>query len=287
MGPVFRGGTLTKKDLFKAVKGGDREGVFHVLQSGVDIDSVENSTTKATALIIATRIESFDIVQLLCAEGASLNLKDAEGYTALMHACEFENEAIVDELLSQGALVNSEPGEYTALMVACTTGNFEIVDKLLEEGADPNAIFTDQNITALDIAREEGHDAIVELLESFMEEDNIAAGNIIAGAPHIGSHTISLNSDNVNAIDLDPFVDGEELVRLHKSNKDIYRINGLTETFRQGGPKSPRTRLPVGPEDIEKFTLKIHKGKNHKGKNHKANTHKGGYKKRKTRKGRK
>jgi len=117
------------------------------------------------------------------------------------------------------------------------------------------------------------------------EEEEEAPRNIIAEAPHIGSHTISLNSDNVNAIDLDPFVDGEELVRLHKSNKDIYRISGLTEAFRQGRRKSPRTRLPVGPEDIEKFTLKIHKGGKITRNTHKKKNHKGGYKK--TRKGRK
>jgi len=64
--------------------------------------------------------------------------------TALIHACQEGQLAIVQELIRAGADVNWNQALYTPLHVACTYGRSpQMVEALLAAGADVNATVTD------------------------------------------------------------------------------------------------------------------------------------------------
>ena len=70
-------------------------------------------------------------------------------------------------LLEKGAAVDVQGTleGFTALMTAAAEGQTEVVRLLLEHGADPGLKDKDGD-TAASFARENGHTAVVELLEN-------------------------------------------------------------------------------------------------------------------------
>lgn len=95
-----------------------------------------------------------------------LRLKQKDGQTVLHQACQYGNMNMVKILLDHGANVNSRIDRKgtTALMIAAREGFTEIV-KLLIQSADINKK-DDHGHTALDYARFNNENAIIELLRS-------------------------------------------------------------------------------------------------------------------------
>ena len=79
-------------------------------------------------------------VQRLINEGADVNAKLKDGYTALMGASWAGNLEVMKILIEKRVDVNAKnTNGLTALMFASATGNLEVVKLLLEKGADVNA----------------------------------------------------------------------------------------------------------------------------------------------------
>ena len=82
------------------------------------------------------------IVQYLLEQGALVNTQDLEGATSLMMASQFGHHETVRVLLDYGAdanmLTRSEEIYQTAIMLACAEQRTVCVDLLLDGGADPN-----------------------------------------------------------------------------------------------------------------------------------------------------
>ena len=77
-----------------------------------------------------------------------------------------EDTRTVEVLLGRGAPVDAgAEGGGTPLHSAAFNGNVEIVQALLDRGADPNAA-KDDGKTPLDLAREQRHEAVLELAGS-------------------------------------------------------------------------------------------------------------------------
>lgn len=75
------------------------------------------------------------------------------------------NAEVVDLLLEAGADVNvRQSGGFTPLMGAAAAGAEDLVRRLLETGADSGAT-SDDGKTAADLARQNGHDEVLALLE--------------------------------------------------------------------------------------------------------------------------
>ena len=81
-----------------------------------------------------------EIVNLLLARGADLEVKDKRGMTGLMFAAWENHTDILKLLLEKGASVDArDENKWTAMMRAAVKGHTESMLMLLEKGADVNA----------------------------------------------------------------------------------------------------------------------------------------------------
>lgn len=129
--------------------------------------SVEATDSKGrTALMWAAANGHTPVVEFLLGEGADINAVDSDNQTALMYATTGSFVPTVEFLLANGAEVNfqSKKGRFTALTIAASGGNLEIVQLLLEHGAD-KSLAEGSGSTPLDRARQNGHSAVVALLQ--------------------------------------------------------------------------------------------------------------------------
>ncbi len=178
--------------LMRASSVGDKAVVELLVVKGADV----NAKTKAdrthrgmTALEKAFMFGKREIAEFLIANGADYNDKDYVGNCFLCWASGIGSKAIVEFLLAKGANVNAQSAlnKTYPLMMASRNGHKEIVELLLAKGANVNAkklghtqyyvhrhpmagqigdpfpIYSGDE-TALSLATEKGHKAIVELL---------------------------------------------------------------------------------------------------------------------------
>lgn len=92
-----------------------------------------------TALIVASREGSIEIVKDLLANGVNLNLKNNDGNNALWFACFKNNLSLMELLIDAGIdLDNQNDNGVSVLMYAASSGKTDAVKLLLEKGANPN-----------------------------------------------------------------------------------------------------------------------------------------------------
>lgn len=151
--------------LFEAAYIGKLDEVERLVRGGTAVDAVdpENRTPMMFAAFNGHR----QVVSFLLTEGAEPDSKDANGRTALMYAASGPYAETVELLLDSGAEIDVQGTleGFTALMTAAAEGQVEVAQLLLERGADP-AIEDVDGDTALSFAKQNGHSAVVELLEN-------------------------------------------------------------------------------------------------------------------------
>ncbi len=92
-----------------------------------------------TALMMAAKLGSAEVVAKLLQAGANVNDRNANGGTALMYAAIRGDKATLMLLLENGAQVNLDAKfGWTALMVAAAKGHAQLIEVLLMYGADAN-----------------------------------------------------------------------------------------------------------------------------------------------------
>ena len=93
-----------------------------------------------------------ETVAALIAAGADLDIRNADGNTALWIACVGDHLDIIDALVDAGIPIDSaNDNGATALMYAASAGKAGVVEKLLARGADPTPETLD-GFSALDLA---------------------------------------------------------------------------------------------------------------------------------------
>ena len=126
-----------KADLMAAAQNGNTEAVKMLAEWDANING-NNS------LIVAIEKGHLDIVNTLLDQGANINHKYYNDWTALMYAAQNEHTETINLLLERGADINAtDTNGKTALMIATIHKHTKIVKLLLERGADINA--TDTN----------------------------------------------------------------------------------------------------------------------------------------------
>lgn len=131
------------------------------------------------ALVIAEAsaihaIESSNMPALLQAieDGAYVNIHNAAGWTPLIFATAMGDLEAVQTLLRKGAEPDRQENDgWTALMFAASSGNSQLVTTLLQAGASPGVRsgVAGDGPTAREIAQQEGHAEVAELIPNLVE----------------------------------------------------------------------------------------------------------------------
>jgi ankyrin repeat protein len=141
--PAFS--SLLEAKLRTAACKGDIRRVSLFLDFGVDVNAT--GSDGHSALIDAETCKLHDdptrvqLVELLMAKGAVVNLRSSDDRTVLMYAARNGDTQAVNSLLRNGATVNlaDKEGETALMKAAASSCNEETVTALLSAGADLNA----------------------------------------------------------------------------------------------------------------------------------------------------
>jgi ankyrin repeat protein len=158
--------------------------VQFLVMKGADVNRADSNDAARRPLhheVSRNAEESAAVVASLIEAGASLDLRDGAGYSALAYAAEFGNLRLVKTLVDAGAPVDTRltppidrngksaynPMPWavaaTPLILAAALGQTETAAYLIQHHADVNAATT-TDVTALRIAVSEGQAAMVGLL---------------------------------------------------------------------------------------------------------------------------
>ena len=149
--------------LLEALEQQDRRAAHELLDEGVDVNV--RRADGVTALHLAAHWDDLVTVERLLAAGADPTVAEDHGITALALASENASVAMVETLLFAGAPAEvAQTNGVTPLMTAARTGQVAVVEALLARGASVNATTTTIGQTALMWAVSEGHADMVRVL---------------------------------------------------------------------------------------------------------------------------
>jgi ankyrin repeat protein len=146
-----------------AARTGDLETIRQIIAEGIGLE-VKNDQGY-TALIIACYNHQLEAARLLMDTGADVNGYDFGQNTALMGACFKGYHGIAELLIERNADLDFQHGNGgTALMFASIFWRNGIVKLLLDSGADKN-ILDLRGVFVYDLAAQQGNEKAIELLE--------------------------------------------------------------------------------------------------------------------------
>jgi uncharacterized protein len=120
---------------------------------------------KETQMIVAASTGDVSVVKKMIEEGADVNYKDSDGWSALSEASLAGQVDVLKLLIDSHVDVNLKHQKgWTALMVAAQKNQIQAAQVLLKAGADPK-IRSDDGVTAAMIAIKQGNNDLAELLK--------------------------------------------------------------------------------------------------------------------------
>ena len=163
---------MVKRSIQVASKTGDIKWVKQHLEDGMDVNAVgqaiqyprvAQSDAAWTSLHWAALEGHKEIVELLIAKGADVNVKDGDGETPLGKAIRNEQTKIADLLRKRGSKTGEEVLAEESILGAVNIGDIKLVEQHLAAGADVNAKDS-VRWTPLHHAAFEGYKEVAELL---------------------------------------------------------------------------------------------------------------------------
>ncbi|HEY3742261.1 MAG TPA: ankyrin repeat domain-containing protein, partial [Bryobacteraceae bacterium] len=163
--------TARNHALLRAIESGDLIEATKLLDQGAD-PNFHEITTGHTLLMIAARDEySGKKATLLLARGAAVNLRGADGDTALLVAAERYQPETVQALLDRGADPNAEDREGNTVLMRAAGSKYSwdedkkaLIPRLVAKGADVSRKNV-HGVTALMLMAREGNPALPLLIE--------------------------------------------------------------------------------------------------------------------------
>ncbi|RDW75433.1 hypothetical protein BP6252_06575 [Coleophoma cylindrospora] len=170
--------------LLLATKSNHSDIVDMLIQSGADIEAKDMDGQ--TSLHVASELANDRIVEILLRHGADIEAKELrQSRTPLHYAAEYGNTAVVGLLISKGAIVDvsEHKSGKTALHLASENGHAAVVDLLLRNGADVSAKQYPkiEGKTPLHVAAQNGHVPVLELLCARANKDAVNEREIFDG----------------------------------------------------------------------------------------------------------
>jgi len=151
--------------LQQAAHDGDMKGVEKAIESGVDVNGMDEEGR--TALMFAGFNGHSEIVLILLDEGSGIDRRDLMGRTALLYAATGPFPETVRILLYKGAEPNVVDSDehFSPLMHAAAEGNLDVVKILMEAGSDASLQDIDGD-NAASFARQSGHLEVANYLDA-------------------------------------------------------------------------------------------------------------------------
>ena len=147
--------------LHAAVEGGNVAIVKRMFSQNIPIDSSDNDGV--TSLMIAASKNDLQIVEFLLDKGADPMLENVRGRNAFFIASDYGSIAVIDRLLSCGFSIDSRDEDgFTPLMHAAACAKVQAVNYLLEKGADPFLIGEKNEWSLLHFSSQGGNVIIIE-----------------------------------------------------------------------------------------------------------------------------
>ncbi|GMF50752.1 unnamed protein product [Phytophthora fragariaefolia] len=156
--------SMVNTNLLVAVKSNDLETAGRLLALDVDIE-VRSEDNSFTPMCWAAHAGNLEMVQLLLVEGAQVNTRTPSGFSPLLLAASGGHATVVQQLLMKGADPEAciARSGFTALLVASFNGYIDVVQHLIRKRVNLEVQSADGS-TALHLAVEKGHAAVVQLL---------------------------------------------------------------------------------------------------------------------------
>ena len=146
-----------------AARNRDAGAVRALLEAGAAVDGVQ--ADGFTALHWAAQWDRTDLADLLIGAGADVDAADRYGVTPLVLACTNASPGMVERLLEAGADPHGVQATGETVLMTCARGGvLDAVTPLLDRGADVNASEATNGQTALMWAAWEGHTGVVRTL---------------------------------------------------------------------------------------------------------------------------
>lgn len=154
---------LAQSDVVDAAMHGDDAEVRRLVRNGNDVNV--RQADGATALHWAVYHGNAELAELLLDSGADPSAANRNGSTPMWLAASQGDATMLETLLEGGADANEElPLGRRPLMLAARSGRVDAVRVLLDHGADPNASENERGTTALMQAADQGHADVIAVL---------------------------------------------------------------------------------------------------------------------------
>jgi ankyrin repeat protein len=135
-----------------------------LLEAGARLDPT-GYRDGVTPLAFAAQEGYPEVARVLIEAGADPELADEDGWTPLLRASQNGHGGVVGVLLTAGVDPDRGLGDgWRPLHAAAARGQLAVVGRLLEAGADPT-LTTQDGRTARDVAEQNDHRAVVQLLD--------------------------------------------------------------------------------------------------------------------------
>lgn len=172
--------------LLRAIQEEDYDVAVVLISQGADINS--ETYTGERALSLAVKRNALSIVRLLCDQAhVDINAADKNGVTALMHAADYADNyfdpTVLNFLLSSGATTELSDSEgCTALLRAAKGTSCFALEKLIQGGAETLAMDA-SGCCAMMLAAKHGNFSVLEYL---LERRHISVRQAARGLTHEG-----------------------------------------------------------------------------------------------------